>query len=701
MSLASIPEIERYLERAQQSLDASGAAWVVGAVGTGRSTFARQLAGQIPDSHLIELPSVDLDAGLHGLVQVASAFDSESKKSSLLADERTIDTRSRELAEGAREAERTLVVLLPHSWLETSGSQANEHKLEAFERARMFLRGLLEARGLRLVLLTDIRSHDLNHLWAERSQAIDLPPAEIHWESLEDPETWGPFIHSAREVQLGFRGWRPISPVVLRLAIGLRTLGVPLKEIQVRLQGGPWPQILPGIIVRALKDQTDSSNRLIPALKLAAVRLSLTKEEILRVVDSAEGSEEAIFLTECLAFGDENLLMTESLRLRLLSDVGSQEVDLDGVHLRAASAYAARDGALSPELCQGQTGRNWMERIYQLSQAGPDAQGDWEEAVRPLSEVPRELVWERARRLSRSRRYGEAAGLYAKLLDRPGPGLDYTREYYWYNREKDPADPVTGREVIEGYRSAVEPSPDNPWWNSRLMTCLIDRARFEEARSEWSVVLQRLSVHCSSEEREIRLLRHIFSWVASAWLNRGFPLDAFSVLQASVVGRHAEGDRYSAPRIAIEMLEKGIHLGLHRRILTLLHSLADALEVQALGESVYPCDYPVSLRWKRPEWLAQQVEPGRPLISWHPGRVVESRRNSTRIVFATTDVADPYRDARVLRKDLPAADWELATQVPHTEAAGYFIFAVYEGGLIRGRSLVGSSHPWRPLVHAF
>lgn len=258
--------------------------------------------------------------------------------------------------------------------------------------------------------------------------------------------------------------------------------------------------------------------------------------------------------------------------------------------------------------------------------------------------------------------------------------------------------------------------------NSRLIADMIRRARFEQARREWPAILEKVAPESLSGQRGLWLLRHFFYGVAKAWFERGYPLDALKVLQSSILGVPWETsarrplltspdqganvvandsgvDRHSAPTVACRMLERGAMMiaeSKDEHILSLLHFLADALEVEALGESVYPPGFPMASRWKQPDWVDCRDEGGHKLLGWHPARVVRTSAEAVTLVFATTEHEDPYQGARILLRSFTDVQWQLATGTPITEAAGYYLFSVYEGGGMTARNLSGPDRTLQP-----
>jgi len=166
----------------------------------------------------------------------------------------------------------------------------------------------------------------------------------------------------------------------------------------------------------------------------------------------------------------------------------------------------------------------WLEKVHHLAHAGKRGADEWSTQYLPR----RELYWDRARYLSIERHdFVAAVQVYSECLER-FPDDDYALHYRAYNSQRA-TNQITA-EILADYNSAIERSPDNPWWNSRKITALIKARRPVEARRAWARAIESIDPEGEQLETDPWLFSHLHYWVAQAWLESGAWCTARSIL---------------------------------------------------------------------------------------------------------------------------------------------------------------------------
>ena len=265
------------------------------------------------------------------------------------------------------------------------------------------------------------------------------------------------------------------------------------------------------------------------------------------------------------------------------------------------------------------------------------------------------ILLDRGRALSLQGHYKLAAAVYSRCLERLGPDDAYAQHYFGFNLDRAGSSRDQAEQAL---RRAVELDPSNPWWNTRLVTFLIEQTRFLEARNEWLSAIDRVDPTGETVERSPWLARHMHRWVVSEWLD------------------HAEVEfaREVFEGIPRQIVEQDLVLS------RLAQRLADAEEAQALGETIYPPYVPSEERWKGPRVVPQTSADGSALRAWYPGRIAEANDNTVAVVFATADL-DPEK-RRVMIRELSADDWKRAARRPPASAKGFVEIGSYEDGTV-------------------
>ncbi len=91
---AALPQV---LDRLEQH---PGRAWVVGDVGSGRSTLAARLVEQLPDAWVVDLADLDeADAAIGGFYTASAWLPDEGSRRACLRDWPSLDKAARQLEE--------------------------------------------------------------------------------------------------------------------------------------------------------------------------------------------------------------------------------------------------------------------------------------------------------------------------------------------------------------------------------------------------------------------------------------------------------------------------------------------------------------------------------------------------------------------------------------------------------------------------
>lgn len=605
--------------------------WVRGQTGSGRGTLADRLARELPGCVRVDLLGLgEPDAAIHCLLQAEAALRSV-RSNEPLAD------RARLVARSAG-SERTLVVKVPTSWDLTRDARDADDTYQA-DRLREILGVWLSVPELRIVLLTGSTFMPQTSVELDR---VELPPSRAFVKALVDESRWKEYAAHARAVHeiLAATGGS-VSPLMLRLAVAV-----------VALNAGDGRAVadLPQLTLTRLIDA-----RLIPALgasenrdirgavaRFVRARRPLPAAPALAIARPPKGHEP--LFTECLAYGDGLLRVTDELRRTLFRSFAFRNADHE-THHALANHHASLDGKLDPRELDERSIDHWLEKVHHLAHGGAPAIREWERQT--LTEP--DFFIDRARALSvEEKDYGGAADLYRRCT-RLAPDNAYAWHYLAFNLARAGLEP---KEAEDAFREAVKQDRENPWWNGRLVTYLIENARYRSAESEWRAAIDRVDPDGERVRSSPWLARHLHRWVVEAWLGRGEVARAREVFQEIPSAFVAEFS-------GLAKLE---------------HRLLDAEDVVALGASVHPPGMPIGERWKAHQ-LPEQDSKERRRLEWFPGRVVEASATGVVLVFAVP-AADPTQ-RRVLRKRLSAEEWRVAGSCPPETAHGYVEIGSY------------------------
>lgn len=631
------PDVARHVDAIREGLAADEQLWVSGPGGSGRTTIVHDLLRAAPDAVLVDLPSLD-DAD-------AVAALSLLVLSGLPHDQRDELQRApfRRIVDAVASRHSLLIVRVPRSWSGSANHQPH-HRRARDELARL--------SGARKVVWVVDGGVDPPSLGAQPDRVISLP---VHRVPFDERYDWSSYTEHAGRLARALPPALSLSPQVWRLAVGCVALGRAPREV-ARLCAEPPGRSRPQMLRSVADSLSAMGHELIGAVaKFVMARRPLPVAVALDIADPPP--EHRPLLTECLGYGDP-VQVAPSLRAFLARALRPTErrpeADLVGeeqVHLRLASHHRTQDGVRRPVAASGwQSTTAWIEKVHHLAHAGDLGAEEWSEQELPR----RELYWDRARYLSTVRKdYAAAARVYEQCAAR-FPEDDYAHHYRAYNLQR--ARERVDQEVLDGYEQAVRRAPDNPWWNARKVTALIEARRPVEARRAWARAIERLDPEGARVETDPWLAAHLHYWVAKAWLKSGAWCTARGILEfvpAAMLGE------LSQLRPDIEGMQERIEQAEHRDWKQ-FRSWLQAQEseswqpvgaiVQGLREQVPGIPPPVasdgedgpSLTWSRPGVYLTLEVLGDGRVDWFARDRVDDR---------TDGVDDPvdWRDDELIR----------------------------------------------------
>jgi hypothetical protein len=618
---SSLKERVREVER---ELQAPGAKLAIRApIGAGRHSIVAQLAGSI-GAAVVEFPSYgDLDAPLHGFVQLAGhagtlAAEPETTSADLLEP-------TRRAAQVLADTGRALVVLMPVSHVHTS----REREATTRQHIERMLGVLVSLPALRVAVIASPQTR----LRDGFTRQLALPLQQVGAAQIRADQLPDQFAVAARALAeaMARHNWA-CSPLQVRLQVGLIALGERPDSLDLPLEA----------LAHRLVEQLQRWR----TLKLAVHRLVHARRalpaDVVATVSEVELQWRPL-LTACIGYGDHDVRVPEVTRQVLLETLKLEPTTVEDAHAKLARYHASLDGACTLRGLGQDPALHWLEKVHHLALGGVACEAAWRQQV----PAGREQLWERARHLSHvQRRFDDAAQTYKACIERFGDD-PYSQHYLAYNVEHAGGD--LG-EVRRGYAAAVASEPSNPWWQQRWIRYLIAHGTLVEARAAWRLAIPAIDPDGSKLRGSPWLARNLHYWVARRWLELGRIEDAREVLSEVPqpwLGQEAE----------------------LRELDALVASHQQALIV---GESVYPASAPLDDRWRRPRSLPL-TRAGRALERWAPGRVVEASAAEVTVVVAPTP-----DDAQQLTFD--ATTWRQLTGDPAQDAAGYFELGAYDDG---------------------
>lgn len=491
------------------------------------------------------------------------------------------------------------------------------------------------------------------------------PPRTV----LPDDAAWGSYANTVALLrkELNARPSLHLNVLQFRLVVALVGLGQAPREVLA----GPLAvrdlgKHLSDLLSRVGGEVRDGVRRFLHA------RRPISREVARQIARVPDGHLPLI--TECLAEGGDLIEVDEGLREVLLARRAGEGQGLPtdaSVHLALADYHQSLDGAAGPVAAWNQI-EHWLEKVHHLGLSGPAGAERWSQLDRPT----RELYWDRARSLSIDHHeYVAAADLFQECVHRFDARDAYSWHYLAYNLDRAG---VRRKDAERAFRKAVELRPDHPWYNGRLVTFLIDQARFRAAEEEWGNALERMDPDGENVGRSPWLAKEAHRWVAKAWLRFGEVRRARLVLDDIPQEGFREEGWYQDLREAVEDAEEALHL----------------------GESVYPSTTRMNERWIEPRALARLAPDNHVLRSWFPGRIASVDKDSIHLVLAVSHEESDKR--RLIARTLTRDEWQSsATADPGIRLdpeEGKFIFlAIYATSSDAHGVVQIVSQPDRPL----
>ena len=598
----TLPEVDRTAERLAGIIEAfaKGSSErprvVRGRPSSGREVLLERLAGasRLAGARAVELstppPGQDLPA--HLLLQVAALAPGSPEARTLVRpaaswSERT-DAASALLERGER---KVLLLRLPPA--------------RAMSTDRPDWRQLQREVSDVLLLLTTPRESVLpivtaphGWAWPHRSN----PPEEIGLDVRTDARAfllardWGPLAPAAQHL------WRTCqaladhcSPLQLRLGVALLHFQTPPGIVAAAL--------LPPETLRSLERPLRGLLARRPALAAALRRVACARFPVRREVllDLAAAGEDSDVLERCFLYpGADNTLRFHD-QLRWLVAVDPNECPQTAAHQKLRTYYESLDGTVDPQAGLERV-VPWLEKLHHASLSDDKGDVDAWLALQPPS---REHYWEYGWALSYvHHRFLAAARVFETVLRDIDPEDNYSRHYVAFNLDRAGQRPL---EVEEQYRRAVLGDPSNPWWNSRYITFLTERGKFDAALHAWQEAIEAVDPD-GERSGEEWLPQHLHQHVVRAALDSGNLALAEAALEA----------------VRSPVCQTETFLALEER----LHAVR---EVRRLREALFPAELLVSDWWK-PRLLRGRAAT---LSGWRPGRVIAVEPGSVSLALGT------------------------------------------------------------------
>lgn len=595
-------------------------------IGAGRHSIVRLLPASM-DVAVVELPSFDdLDAPLHGLVQLASHAGALDVVLDATAGD--LFQKTNAVAQALANVDRAVVVLLP---VPRFGDPHEDEANAATQRSiEQMVEVLVAVPSLRLAVI----STPTTRLRAKLSNTFELAAPVIGAQQIHANDAPEELRVAANELQswMASTDWAS-TPLEARLQIGLISLGERPERVALRLEA----------LARRMVQQLERWHLAPAVYKLLLARRALPRSVVAAV--SGVAPRWLPLLTACIGYGDTEIRVPEVTRQVLLDafHAPGMATVVEGAHDALARHHEALDGAHGLRGLGQDQAINWLEKVHHLALGSAACAERW----RAQEPAGREQLWERARYLSRERhQYQDAAQLYQTCIETFGQD-PYSSHYLAYNLER-----LRGelKPIRSGYAYAATEDPRNPWWQQRWIRFLIAHGTLAEARTAWQHAIRSIDPDGTRLWSSPWLALNFHYWVARRWL---------------ALGRLDE-----AREVISEIPERW--LAEEAELHDLVQSLTAQEQALALGEAVYPASTPIEARWRSPRNL-RPSRSGRALVSWAPGRVVEASPAAVTVVVAPTP-----DDAQQLTFD--AASWERMAGDPAEDSGGFFELGIYEGG---------------------
>lgn len=508
------PDLAEIADRALETVSAGRSVYVEGPIGSGRTSLVKEIERRSPNAVVVELLALEeVDAPAVALLETAAALPPDGRPRRGTGTAHEAHASARQVVDGLAREGKFLVLRLPEDWRAVEHQPYDDVINAIVRRARALLDGLLEGRAVVVVADAAITS---TRLGFHPELVLQLRPYKIHLEALAGIP-WGTCLDAYERLQAESTDLAA-SPYAWRLAVGLVALGESPRAA-VRLLRAEPP--IPGL-VREITNRVKARPRILEAVtRLLAIRRPIDTATFSRFV--AAPPEQVSLMTQCLGYGAEQTRVAPPIRAQMRSFLDQEERTSEQAHEELARHYAGLDGANDVSTLGVEQVRSWCEKTHHLALSGAAGLARWNEQVLPSPE----FYWDKARHLSIVERdYSGAAEVYRRCTE-AFPQDDYAWHYMAFNLQRA----GKAREGVEAaYRKAIELDLENPWWNSRLVTFLIGDAQPAAARLEWSEAIARVDPDGDQLRNGTWLAKHLYRWVAEAWLGAGRAAWAVEVL---------------------------------------------------------------------------------------------------------------------------------------------------------------------------
>ncbi len=489
-----------------------GAIYVEGGVGSGRGELVRRLSALSDSVCPLEfLQLTEADATSTAYLECAALLPPADRPALDRGRDTTLLDAALRVFRALHASGKVPVLRVPATWSPSSRVVLDE--MGGGRRAKRILDALVQS-GCPAVVVADaaLSATDLGI-----ARAHTLPTHKVGPDALE-AIAWDTY----RDAFVALRAAAPVamraSPFAWRLAVGAVALGAETERVLKALQTYP---VLPAV-VKELAPLIPRAKLEPPVGWLLALRRPVPHAEV--AVASGVAAQHLPLLTACIGYGDHSLRVAAAVRTMLAEALPARGRATPAQHDALVTHYARRDGASDPGSLEPAALQAWCEKVHHAAHGGPTSTAMWATQTLPSPE----LYWDRARRLSiEDRDYRGAAAVYRRCVER-FPEDDYAWHYLAFNLQR--AKGVRG-EIDHAYRQAIELSPENPWWNSRLVTFLIEDARPSEAAQAWNEAIERVDADGTQVCDTPWLAESFHFWVADAWERAGWLHRAATVMR--------------------------------------------------------------------------------------------------------------------------------------------------------------------------
>ncbi|MEZ4394373.1 MAG: hypothetical protein R3A48_25145 [Polyangiales bacterium] len=534
-----LPDVGTWAERILDELRREpGVVYVDGGVGSGRGELVRRLGELEPRVRTLEfLQLTHADATSTAFLECSAMLPAGGRPRLETGSDAELHRTARRVFRSAGELGLVPVLRVPESWEAASRARPGS---DAGERRGRHLLDALTQSGCTAVVVADAA---LSAAALGIDRAHRLPPHVVPLEAL-GAIRWREYGDAFETLLAEAPPTLGASPFAWRLAVGAVALGARPDTALAALRSRPVLPAIAGLLATQIQRSTLDG----AVAWMLALRRPLPRADILGAsgVDAAQ----LPLLTDCIGYGEERVRVASAVRAALTTALGDARRATVAQHDALAARYERLDGLADPSALAPEALQAWCEKVHHAAHGSADSRGLWSEQALPSPE----LYWDRARRLSvEEHDFQGAAEIYRRCVTR-FPDDDYGWQYLAFNLQRSKG----ARAEVEGaFRRSVALAPENPWWNARLVSFLIDDAQPGAALREWDAAVDRIDVDGSQSQRASGLAESFHDWIAEAWHRAGRTHRAAQIMGAipaevlertsAKVRRFAEALRHEDP----------------------------------------------------------------------------------------------------------------------------------------------------------